>query len=82
MIARLIRAAKLVRLRLLQIELDGYELVGNDNRAMSIAPREALLRAELSDLRSDTPLSSIEVRDAYEIPEAESFVNEPGRFAS
>lgn len=44
------RFLKTLRLRLLQIELDGFERAGNTKRARAIAPREALLRAELNHL--------------------------------
>lgn len=70
----LARTFRVIRHRLIQIELDGYERVGNTAAARRIAPTEARLRAELS------PLSSIDMRDAYEQHEQSAYLEQSGAF--
>lgn len=41
---------KLLRLRLLHIEMHGYELAGNHAAIRRVAPDEARLRAEIATL--------------------------------
>ncbi len=46
----LIRTAKIIRLRLLQVAMQDAENVGNMDAVRRIAPNEAMLRAELEAL--------------------------------
>jgi hypothetical protein len=50
MCTRILRAIRIVRLRLLQIALHDADLVGNREAARRIAPQEARMRAELESL--------------------------------